>query len=508
MESSNKGRTQKAIKNIYYNIANQIIILVLSFVSRSVFIWGFGVQFLGINGLFGDILSLLSMADLGFNTAMTYSYYKPLANKDYNKIAELTTFYKKVYHLIAIFISVIGLCLIPFLPVLINLEKPIEHLNLYYLLSLSNVVVSYLCVYKTTVLMADQKGFVIAKVSMLTNLLKTIIQIVSIILWQNYVVFLLIGTLISVGNNIYASHVASKLYPFINNSQKSISNQEKRDIFNNLGSVFLYKVSSVLLNATDNIIISMVVSTTMVGYYSNYLLLQTKITSIISLIFTSVTSSIGNLIVMENEKKRYEVFNCEQSLSFIICGIVVPCYVLLVNDFINVWLGADFKLDIMVVLAIGLNMYLTCVLQPLWSYREATGLYKRTKWVMVVCAILNIILSVSLGYRFGLFGIIFASAISRIMTYVWIEPYILFKEYFSKSAFKYYLNLLLNIMVIIGTVVVVYYLSSFIAVKSFISWIFKAVIVGVISMFIVFVVYHKTEGVQLLRNKIKGVLYL
>lgn len=507
MESNKKGRTQKAIKNIYYNIANQMITLILSFVSRTVFIWGFGVQFLGINGLFGDILSLLSMADLGFNTAMTYSYYKPLANKDYNKIAELTTFYKKVYHCIAITITVIGLCLLPFLPVLINLDNPVEHLNLYYLLSLSSVVVSYLCVYKTTVLMADQQGFLIAKVSMITNFIKTITQIISIILWKNYVIYLLIGTIVSIGNNIYASHIASKLYPFINNNQCSITKEEKKDIFNNLGSVFLYKISSVLLNATDNIIISMVTGTAMVGYYSNYLLLQTKITSIISLIFTSMTSSIGNLIVMEKEKKRYEIFNCEQSISFIICGIVVPCYTLLVNDFIAVWLGDKFKLDIIVVLAIGLNMYLTCVLQPLWSYREATGLYKRTKWVMVICACLNIILSVLLGYCFGLFGIIFASALSRILTYVWIEPFILFKEYFSKSASRYYFELIVNVILIITIITVTTYITSFILVQSFVSWLFKALLVGFISMFIVLIAYHKSDGVHILKSKIKNMLW-
>lgn len=506
MSGTQKGRTEKAIKNISYNIVNQLITIVLSFVSRTVFIWGFGVQYLGINGLFGDILSLLSMADLGFNTAMTYSYYKPLADNDYNKISELTAFYKKVYNIIALAITLIGLSLIPFLPKLVNLDTPIENLNLYYVLSLSSVVVSYLCVYKTTVLSADQKGFVIAKVNMFTNILKTVIQIVSIVIWKNYIVFLLIGTVIAIGNNIYASYIATKYYPYINKQKKSISKEEKHNIINNLGSVFLYKVSSVLLNATDNIIISVVIGTAMVGYYSNYLLLQTKITSIISLIFTSMTASIGNLIALENEKKQYEIFHCEQSLSFIICGIVVPCYILLVNDFINIWLGDEFKLDLLIVLAIGFNMYLTCVLQPLWSYREATGLYKRTKWIMVICAILNIILSFTLGYLYGLFGIIFASALSRILTYVWFEPYLLFKEYFSKSALKYYIDLIINIILIILIITIGFKVCSFIKVTSFAMWFIKAIVIGLISTSVVLIMYYKSEGVQILKNRILSFL--
>lgn len=178
MEMKNNGRTQKAITNIFYNIMNQIIMLFLSFISRSIFIWGFGIEYLGINGLFADILNLLSLADLGFNTAMAYSFYKPLAEKDYEKIAGLVGFYKKVYYLIALGITIIGLALIPFLPVLINVEYEVQYLTIYYLLSLSTVVASYLCIYKTTILSADQKGYLVTKVSIYTNFVKTILQII------------------------------------------------------------------------------------------------------------------------------------------------------------------------------------------------------------------------------------------------------------------------------------------------------------------------------------------
>ena len=500
----NNGRTNKAILNISYNLVNQIITLVLSFISRSVFIWGFGVGYLGINGLFSDILSLLSMADLGFNTAMTYSFYKPLAEKDYDKISKLTTFYKKVYNTIAAVIGIIGLLLIPFLPYLINLDHEVPNLTIYYLLSLSSVVVSYLCVYRTTILSADQKGYLITKIGMITNTLKTISQIFSIILWKNYVIYLAIGTLVAIGNNLYASYVATKQYPFIKDNSQTISLKEKKSIFNNLGSVFLYKVSSVLLNATDNIIISTIIGTAMVGYYSNYLLLQTKITTIISLIFTSMTASIGNLIVTEGKEKRYEIFQCEQSISFVICGIVVPCYILLVNDFINIWLGATYQLDFIVICAIGLNMYLSCVLQPLWSYREATGLYRRTKWVMVICACINIVLSIVLGKIFGIFGVIIASGISRIITYVWYEPYLLFNEYFGVSEKKYYIQLIGNSILIFIFVIVGIKISSIFKATNFILWILKAIIVGVLTTIGVIAKYHKSEGMKLLISKIKN----
>ena len=502
MEIKNSGRTHKAITNIFYNILNQMVMLFLSFISRSVFIWGFGIEYLGINGLFADILNLLSLADLGFNTAMTYSFYKPLAEKDYEKIAGLVNFYKKVYYLIALGIAIIGIALIPFLPRLINVEYEIPHLTIYYLLSLSTVVASYLCIYKTTILMADQKGYLVTKVAIYTNFIKTILQIISIIVWKNYIIFLSVGTIITIGNNVYASRIADKTYQFIN-KKSTISNYEKKHIFNNLGSVFLYKVSAMLLNATDNILISILISTAMVGYYSNYLLLQTKIVAIISLVFTSMTASIGNLIVTENSEKRFKVFKCEQSISCFICGIVVPCYILLADDFIRIWLGSEYQLGFARSCAVGLNMYLSCVMQPLWSYREATGLYRKTKWIMVICAMINIGLSIILGKTIGVIGIILASAIARIVTYVWYEPQILFREYFANSEKGYYVQLIKNIFLIIVLVVLGKQFEKVFFVSGYGTWILKASVLGAGFVLVTYLFYRNSEGVNYIRKKIK-----
>ncbi len=496
-----EGRTKKAVKNIAFNFTNQILTLILSFISRTVFIWGLGASYLGINGLFSDVLGLLSMADLGFNTAMVYSFYKPLAENDYSKMAGLITFYKKVYTIIAIGVSVIGIALVPALPYLINLEMEVPNIRLYYLLSLSNIVFSYLCVYKTSILSADQNNYKITRVTIFVNVIRSIAQIMAIIIWKDYTIYLILGCVSVLVNNIVASHIATKEYPFIK-EKVELKKEDKKDIFSNIGSVFLYKVSSVLLNATDNLLISVIIGTLAVGYYSNYLMLQNKISLFYTLIFTSLTASIGNLIVKENSKKRYEIFACEQSISFIVCGVVIPGYTLLVNDLIRVWLGEEYVLSVVVVIASSLNMYLACVLQPLWSYREATGLYKKTKWVMVICAIVNLVLSIILGKWIGLAGILFASALSRLFTYIWYEPKILFREYFELSPFKYYLQLIANFVVIMAITYIAGWISSFIVVESIFYWFIKAIIVGSVSFFIVLILYLNSSGIKIFRKKI------
>ena len=140
------SRTRNSLKNIFASVSYQVINLVLSFVSRTVFIQVLGVGFLGISGLFNDVLSMLNLAELGFGTAMTYSMYKPLAENDYETLAGLTNFYKKVYRTIAASIAIIGLILIPFLPYIVNLENNIPHIELYYVLFLAGNIASYLVV--------------------------------------------------------------------------------------------------------------------------------------------------------------------------------------------------------------------------------------------------------------------------------------------------------------------------------------------------------------------------
>ncbi len=496
-----ESRTKKSVKNIIFNLSNQVIGIILNFVSRTIFIHTLGVEYLGLNGIFSDVLSMLSMADLGFNTAMVYSFYKPIAENNQRKISALINFYSKVYNIIALIITILGILIIPFLPLIINLEKDIPLLNVYYLFSLANVVISYLFVYKTSIITADQKNYIVTKITIITTTIRTVLQIITLLLFKNYIIYLSLGIIGNLLSNYIASEKAERLYPYIKNKE-DISKEEKLDIFNNLKSVFLYKASSVLLNATDNTIISVLLGTVIVGYYSNYLMINNKIVSIFSLVFTSLTASIGNIIVTESTKKRFEIFKCEQSISFIICTIVIPCFFNLINDLILIWLGKDFVFDLKVIFAISLNMYLSCVLQPLWSYREATGLYRKTKWIMLICAILNIILSILMGKLIGLMGILLASAISRICTYVWIEPKILFKEYFEESPNKYFCSLVKNLLIIGVFSISLNLIFKNWIISSWIGFILKSIVLIIISIIISCVIYAKNPSLSIIKNKI------
>ncbi len=498
-------RTGRAVTNMVFHLGNQLLLLFLSFISRTVFVRVFGMEYLGLNGLFSDVLGLLSMADLGFGTAMAYSFYKPLAMGDYRKMAALTGFYRKVYRMIAAAVAGIGMLLIPFLPLIVNLETPLPGLTAYYLFSLSDVTASYLCVHYSSLLIADQKNYVVTRISMIMNFLRTLLQLIIMLTCGNYTLYLGVTVLASAANNAAASLAAVRRYPFLRKKEE-LSGKEQKEIYQNTWSVLLYKVSSTLINATDNILISVMAGTGAVGIYSNYLMLQGRITRIISLLFGSLTAGIGNLVVKETATKQFEVFQCMQSVCFLLSGVIVPCYGTLVNDFVSLWLGTDYILPSTALYAATLNLYLSCILQPLWSYREATGLYRKTRWVMAVCAFLNLVLSVLLGAVLGIGGILISSGISRIATYVWYEPKLLFAKYFGRRVKAYYLQLAGNLLFVAGTTACLTWLGTFFPENTWKSWFVRAVLSTGVSMAATGMIYFRSKGVQLLCKRFyKGI---
>ncbi|PEX10223.1 transporter [Priestia megaterium] len=500
-----QSRTVNSAKNVIMVYMNQIVNIFLQFLSRTVFIYTLGISYLGFSGLFSDVLKLLSLADLGFSSVMAYTFYEPLAKKDKSKIAALVKFYRKVYRIIALAVAVLGICIIPFLDMIVNTEKPIPNLRLYYLLYLTNSVMSYLFVYKTTLLVADQKNYIIVKLKTKINFIVTIAQMVFLLLTSNFILYLLIMNLSTFLQNIVPSRQVDKLYPEIK-KDKQLSKSESKSILENLKSVFIYKLSGTFINSTDNILISVLVGTIWVGYYSNYLLIIGSITMFVTGIFTSMTASVGNLLVTEKPEKRLQIFNSEQVLSFIVAGVVVPCFCLLANDFIYVWLGKGFVLDKLVVYAISINFYLTCIFQPLWSFREASGLFRKIRYIMTFTAVINLILSIVLGRMIGLPGIFIATAISKLSTYFWYEPNILFKEYFHKSSKVFYKETFKNVIFLGFLIYLTGKITEYISVDTWFSWLAKAIIIGALSLVLSLLFYRKSEGFNFLILKIKSVL--
>lgn len=497
-----ESRVNNSVRNIIYRLISQISNIILKFVSRSFFIKYLGIEYLGINGLFSEVLQMLSLADLGFGTAMVFSMYKPLADHDETKLAQLVALYKKIYRIIALLITGIGFTLIPFLPYLINMEKEISHIYVYYLLYLANTVASYLVVYKTCILTADQKNYLLSKYDTIFSLISTAINCAIIYFFKLFLPYLIVQVLFTYIRNFYCSYITSQRYPYINAKVKPFPSQESKDLFKNVKSVFIYKLSTTLVSSTDNMLISIIVGTVVVGLYSNYSMIITNVSMFINIIFSSVTASVGNLILENNKQKNFQVYKTMQLVSCILSTFAVSCTYCLINDFITVWIGQEYTFDNTVVVSIVLNLYLSIVLMPIWSYREATGMYRKTKYIMVGTAIVNLLVSIVLGKLIGIAGILIGTSIARLSTYFWYEPQLLFNEYFGEKVQKYYLTILYNVITLLITTFLSSVISVLILPDSWGLLIIKVIVIAAISIFLPILAYIKQPEFK----KIKAII--
>lgn len=496
-----ESRFHNTLKNSFFALVNQIIILILNILNRTIFIKILGVDYLGVSGLFSDILMMLSLSDLGLGTAMVYSYYKPISEGDDKKIAQLTFFYKRVYSIIAGVVLTLGLLLLPFLKYLVNLDNSIDNIYFFYILLLLNTVASYLFVYKTSILTAAQKNYIISKTQTVFSLFKLLFQILILMITKSYGLYLLVQIITTVLNNIALSSKTDKLYPFINNKTSSIDQKDRASIYENIKSMFLYKVAQVFFGGTDNTLISVLVGTIWVGYYSNYNMVINAVNTFTDVIYRSATASIGNVIALDNEEKKYEVFKFTQLYSFIITTITTVCISLLLTDFVRLWVGESFIMANTIFICIMANYYFNSVIHPIWSFREACGLYRRTKYIMVYAALLNLLLSCILGFYFGISGILFASLLARLSTYFWYEPKILFEEYFNQKKRRFYIPLIKNlILTLIITFFMDYIFSDFL-INGWFQFIIKLLLIGITSTGLTILIYIREPEFMLIVNR-------
>lgn len=509
-----ESRTRNSIRNISVGVTSQILNLLLNFVSRTIFIKVLGVEFLGINSLFSNILLILSLADLGIDSAMIFSLYKPLATKDYPLVNALVTFYKKVYLVIASAVAIIGLSLVPFLGYLINIDQDIPNLEIYYVVFLLNSVVSYLFVYKTSVIEADQKNFLIRIYSVAFELFKIIAQSIFLILTHNYIIYLVLNVVFSLLKNATLAYQANKLYPFLSEPSQNLDGDTKHQIFENVKSMFMYKIGGVLLNNTDNILISVLLGTIWVGYYSNYYLIIAGLTSFTSILFTSISSSVGNLIAStdqdgeesnSNEKNEF-IYKGLTFASFWIYGIGTICLYVLFNDFITIWLNSSFTLSISTVIAIVLNFYISGILSSTVIYRNTTGLFREIKYIFLYTAGLNLVLSVVIGHFLGLTGILIATFIARLIVNFWYEPVMLYKNYFKKNSMPYFMNQLKYFIILFSCMFFIPYVDQFIESPSLMNFILRAVLYFVLLNGIFFILFKNTSEMNFLLSKLTPIL--
>lgn len=444
------GRIENAQRNIFFGILGNIISFVLGFISRTVFIQHLSITYLGVNGLYTNLLSVLSLAELGIGTAMNYSLYKPVVEKDYEKIKALMQLYKKVYRVIAVIISIAGLILLPFLKYIIKYPGSITHreLYLYYLIFLFNTVTSYFVSYKYSLVNAEQKNYIQSNIQVITSVITLIGQIIVLKIYGSFMIYLITGAVIGLIQKIFIYQLFNKLYPFlIEKNHVPISKEEMKQIKKNILALIYHKFGDVMIHQTDNIIISSFINVTYVGLLSNYNLIIISIIGFMNTIFNSLISGFGNLIVLDNKEKQYQIFKVYRFSAFWIYGFVLITLYIMLTPFITFWIGEDMVINNTVILLIMIDYYFKAHRIAVNNYKTAAGIFDADKYIAIIQGVVNLVISLLLVQFIGIKGVFIGTIVSGLISN-FTRPFIIYKMLFNKKVADYYKDSILYLIAI------------------------------------------------------------
>lgn len=503
-----RGRVDNTIRNSVIGVISQFVNLLSGFAGRTIFIRSLGMEYLGLNGLFSNILTILSLTELGIGNAILYSMYRAVADQDELQISGLMNYYRHIYYLVGIAVGVLGISAVPFLGMIIAGKVTVTNVSEIYLFFLGNTVISYFAAYKRSIFYVDQREYVLKVCAAVFCMIRTGLQIVILLWTGDYVLYLLIQGGCTLLENIAISIYADYVYPFlVHNRKASLGKNTRKKIAMNIRALFIYKAGGAVLGGTDNIIIAAVDGVIDVGLLSNYGMLTGALQTFLTVIGNAVTASVGNYIAREHRDNQKKLITRVSYAYYVMYGCVCVCSVAVLDNVIDIWIGKEHVLPLQIVVIHCVNLYIYGTLCGIWTFRSTMGLFVYGKWRPVVTAILNVFLSVWLGRRMGLAGVLLGTAFSRLLTNAWFDPYVVFRYGLRKSPVQYYLKWMLYLLLVgidIGLVLLIKRVFPVTAGMGILLYGLSsaAIFLGTVTLF-----FHKTDEYKYMLRIIRGIMF-
>lgn len=498
-------RTKKSLINIGTAVTGQIFAILISFISRLVFVRILGAEYLGVNGLFTNILSMLALVELGIGPAIIYSLYKPLAFNEEQKVKALMNLFAKAYWIVGVVILIIGLAIMPFLDSIIKEPPNIPDLAIIYVLFLANSVITYFFSYKRSLIIADQRSYITTIYRYSFYFVLNVIQIIILLKTKDFLLFLFAQIVFTLLENFLVSLKANQMYPYIKGKNKERLDEEtKATIFKNVRALVYHKIGGTAVFGTSSIIISAFVGIVWVGLYSNYLLIINALNIIIGQIFTAITASVGNLNAYGDKERSVFIFKTLFFISWWVFGFSSICLLVLFNPFITLWLGSEFTMEFIVVLMIVVNFFVTGMRRASLTFKDSMGLFWYDRYKPLAEAVVNLVLALIFVQYWGLVGVLVAIFISTMTVCFWVEPYVLYKYGFEKSSKEYFQRYsfytIITVLLALLTVFICDILFREVTIVSFIG---RLLVCLFLPNILIILGFYKTKEFQYLLSIIK-----
>lgn len=503
-------RSEKALKNSSISFLSQISSLLITLVTRRFFLKYLGVGLLGLSSTFVSVLNTLSLAELGFETAIVFNLFQPLSDRNYKKISSIISVFKVVYQFVAGFIIVASLVCLPFLKKILNGIEITPVVYAYFLLQTANSVASYVLAYKRTLIYADQREYLCQIIDLICNIVFSILRIISIIEFRSFSIYLFLQIIQTIISNILIHVKCKELYPEITYS--GFDKEVFKEIFNNVKHVIGSKIAFFINNSTDNLVVSTFIGTVQVGYFTNYTTITSSIKRVVISLFRPVSPIIGNLLI-DNEvdsKRRESALLLYTHVGYVLALVVLIPTAILLNDFIGFVYGKQFILKNIVVLLIVIDLYINFVHRACCDYINGGGLFKYDKYIEFICAFINIAVSVFLAKVCGIVGVLIGTVFSGI--FFWVgRSFVVYKYCINankRGYLKFWLKNIYGVIVFFITYIICKYTYvKFVVNNAFIvKFVFGGVLCELIIIFIYLLSYASSAERKELFSMLKSVL--
>lgn len=503
---NNKERNSNILRISIVSTAASIIHIVVQFLYRTLFLIILSKEYLGIEGLFSNVIQVLSLAELGVGAVIAYKLYEPIKNNNVEKVAALMNFYRKIYFLVAMVVLTIGIVLLPFLKFLVKDAGEIpSNVNFYfvYLLYLLQSVSSYFFTYKQTLLTADQRGDILALFTAGSTLFKMIIQIIVLKVTKDYQFMLVIGILCGIALNWLFSEYITKQYPIIWNKNADMDEELKKSVFKDLKSMLCHKIGGTALGATDNIVLSAFVGLGQLGIYSNYSLILSSINKILNKLLGNFTASLGNACLSMDDNKLYRFYEKLLMVNHIIANIITVCVYILINPFIAVWQDSSMVFGKNVVILICVCFYTSADRIINNSFIDACGLFRKDMVRPLIECFINVAASIIFTLQWGIVGVFLGTVLSHLCTVWWRGPYLLYKYIFKRKIWRYWFLYFRNVLLMIVESIMIQKILV-VPICNYKQWVLQGVITFCIVAVVNFIVYWEVFilGWQKIRNRV------
>lgn len=496
------------VKNgLVIGVLNNLVNILLPFVTRTIIIYKLGMDYVGLGGLFTSILNVLSLTELGFGAAISYTLYKPIAEGETSKVNAILNLYRKVYRFMGSIILILGVMLCPFLDKLVKGEHPAD-INLYVLffLYIFNTVVSYLAfAYKKILLAAHQRYDIEVGITMVTGLVQYGLQIVLLLLFANYYLYIIVLPIMTVVGNLVSYQVVSKKFPQYK-CEGMLEQEEIMGIMKNVGGAFFSKMGSTIYLSADNIVISAFLGLSVLGVYGNYYYVISALIAIFAVAHNTIRPVIGNCLVTESKEKNWELL---KKMNYMyMCAVVFCCCccAVLYQSFEYLWGGTKNMLPFVMVILLVLYFYTGRISAVLTIFQEAAGIWWYGKFVPLIAALVNLSLNLYLVNKVGLIGVIVSSIVSSLFVTFPGNIYIIFKYLFVEKQYKMeylrftFLFTIKSVIIIVGTYLICFGLDG----NTIVKFILKAIVCAIVAVVLLVILNFNNLYMKEMLVQIKG----